>query len=133
VVAEVKRRSPSEGDLRPDLDPVGRARAYVAGGARALSVLTDEPFFGGSLADLAAVAAAVRVPVLRKDFIVDELQVLEARGTGASAVLLIVRALDPCSCATSPRPRGVGLGDGDRGACAARGRAGADAGATVVE
>ena len=95
VVAEVKRRSPSEGDLRPDLDPVGRARAYVAGGARAISVLTDEPFFGGSLADLAAVAAAVRVPVLRKDFIVDELQVLEARGAGASAVLLIVRALDP--------------------------------------
>ena len=94
VVAEVKRRSPSEGDLRGDLDPGDRARAYVSGGARAVSVLTDEAFFGGAVADLTAVAAAVRVPVLRKDFIVDELQVLEARAVGASAVLLIVGALD---------------------------------------
>jgi indole-3-glycerol phosphate synthase len=93
VVAEVKRRSPSAGELRSDLDAAGRARAYVAGGARAVSVLTDEPFFGGSMGDLAAVAAAVRVPLLCKDFIVDPLQVLEARGAGASAVLLIVRAL----------------------------------------
>jgi len=94
IVAEVKRRSPSEGDLRPDLDAESRARAYVAGGARAVSVVTDEAFFGGTLADLTAVARAVRVPVLRKDFIVDELQLLEARAAGASAVLLIVRALE---------------------------------------
>ena len=93
VVAEVKRRSPSEGDLRGDLDPAGRARSYVAGGARAVSVLTDETYFGGTLGDLAAVRAAVAVPVLRKDFILDELQLVEARGAGASAVLLIVRAL----------------------------------------
>ena len=93
IVAEVKRRSPSEGDLRPDLDAASRARAYVAGGARAVSVLTDDAFFGGTLADLNAVARAVGVPVLRKDFILDELQLLEARAAGASAVLLIVRAL----------------------------------------
>lgn len=110
VVAEVKRRSPSEGELRSDLDPAGCARAYVAGGARAVSVLTDEPFFGGSVADLAAVSAAVRVPLLRKDFIVDALQVLEARGAGASAVLLIVRALDAGQLRDlSAAARGVGL------------------------
>jgi indole-3-glycerol phosphate synthase len=93
VIAEVKRRSPSKGAIRADLDPVAHARAYVRGGAVAVSVLTDEAHFGGSLDDLAAVAAAVPVPVLRKDFIVDELQLLEARAAGASAVLLIVRAL----------------------------------------
>ncbi|HEY3279396.1 MAG TPA: indole-3-glycerol phosphate synthase TrpC [Gemmatimonadales bacterium] len=93
IVAEVKRRSPSQGAIRADLDPVAHAGAYVRGGAQAVSVLTDEAHFGGSLADLAAVAAAVAVPVLRKDFILDELQLLEARGAGASAVLLIVRVL----------------------------------------
>ena len=93
VIAEVKRRSPSQGTIRTDLDPVEHARAYVRGGAVAVSVLTDEAHFGGSLADLSRVAAAVPVPVLRKDFILDELQILEARAAGAAAVLLIARVL----------------------------------------
>jgi len=93
VIAEVKRRSPSQGTIRADLDPVTHAQAYVTGGAVAVSVLTDEPHFGGSLEDLAQVAAAVAAPVLRKDFILDELQIVEARGAGASAVLLIARIL----------------------------------------
>ncbi|MGH7606630.1 MAG: indole-3-glycerol phosphate synthase TrpC, partial [Gemmatimonadales bacterium] len=89
VVAEVKRRSPSQGSIRLDLDPVAHARAYARGGAVAISVLTEEPHFGGSLDDLARVVAALpAVPVLRKDFILDELQLLEARAAGASAVLL---------------------------------------------
>jgi len=95
LIAEVKRRSPSQGAIRTDLDPVEHARAYVRGGAAAVSVLTDEAHFGGSLEDLERVAAAVSVPVLRKDFILDELQIVEARAAGASAVLLIVRALPP--------------------------------------
>ncbi len=95
LIAEVKRRSPSQGTIRADLDPVAHAGAYAAAGASAISVLTDGPFFGGSLEDLHAVAARVRVPILRKDFILDELQVAEARAAGASAVLLIVRALSP--------------------------------------
>jgi len=95
VIAEVKRRSPSAGAIALGLDPAAHARAYAAGGAVAVSVLTDGPHFGGSLEDLEQVAAAVTIPVLRKDFILDELQLLEARGAGASAVLLIVRALTP--------------------------------------
>lgn len=95
VIAEVKRRSPSTGVIRDGLDPVAHAAAYARGGAVAISVLTDPGYFGGSLDDLRRVAAAVAVPVLRKDFILDELQLLEARAAGASAVLLIVRALDP--------------------------------------
>ncbi len=95
VIAEVKRRSPSAGTIRADLDPVAHARAYARGGAVAISVLTDEVHFGGSLDDLARVAGAVTVPVLRKDFILDELQLYEARAAGASGVLLIVRALEP--------------------------------------
>ena len=93
VIAEVKRRSPSAGTIREDLDAGDHARSYQRGGAVAISVLTDEPHFGGSLEDLACVAAAVSVPVLRKDFILDELQLCEARAAGASGVLLIVRAL----------------------------------------
>jgi indole-3-glycerol phosphate synthase len=93
VIAEVKRRSPSAGVIRDSLDAVGHARAYAAGGAMAVSVLTEEPHFGGSLADLEAVAAAVSVPVLRKDFLLDELQLVEARGAGAAGVLLIARVL----------------------------------------
>lgn len=94
VVAEVKRRSPSAGVIRGDLDPVAYASAYQAGGAVAVSVLTEEAHFGGSLEDLARVSRAVTVPVLRKDFIVDELQLFEARVAGAALVLLIVRALN---------------------------------------
>src|SRR3989449_3454302 len=93
VIAEVKRRSPSAGAIREDLDPARHAASYQRGGAVAISVLTDETYFGGSLDDLARVVQAVSVPVLRKDFILDELQLLEARVAGASAVLLIVRAL----------------------------------------
>jgi indole-3-glycerol phosphate synthase len=93
VIAEVKRRSPSAGPIAPGLDPVAHAVAYARGGAVAISVLTDQAHFGGSLDDLEHVARAVPVPVLRKDFILDELQLLEARAAGASGVLLIVRAL----------------------------------------
>jgi len=93
LIAEVKRRSPSQGAIRTVLDPIAHARAYVRGGAVAISVLTEEEHFGGSLDDLSRVAAAVSVPVLRKDFILDELQIMEARAAGASAVLLIVRIL----------------------------------------
>jgi indole-3-glycerol phosphate synthase len=95
IIAEIKRRSPSKGHLAPDLHAAERAAGYVAGGAAALSVLTEPERFGGSLDDLRDVAATVPVPVLRKDFIVDALQVYEARACGASAVLLIVRALAP--------------------------------------
>jgi indole-3-glycerol phosphate synthase len=103
VIAEVKRRSPSAGAIREDLDPVAHAVAYERGGARAISVLTDELHFGGSLADLARVARAVGLPVIRKDFILDELQLFEARAAGASAVLLIVRALAPDALAALAR------------------------------
>lgn len=95
LVAEVKRRSPSRGTIAPGLDPAAQAAAYEQGGAAAISVLTDGPYFGGSLEDLRQVAARVSRPVLRKDFILDERQVLEARAAGASAVLLLVRALPP--------------------------------------
>jgi len=95
LIAEVKRRSPSAGVIHASLDPPVHAAEYARGGAAAVSVLTDGPFFGGSLDDLAAVTGAISIPVLRKDFILDELQLVEARGAGASAVLLIVRALDP--------------------------------------
>jgi len=95
VVAEVKRRSPSAGSIREDLDPADRAERYARHGAAAISVLTDGPFFGGSVEDLRAAAARTAIPVLRKDFILDELQIVEARAARAAAVLLIVRALPP--------------------------------------
>lgn len=95
VIAELKRSSPSKGTLDASLDATARTRAYVSGGAAALSILTEPTRFGGSLADLRDVRAAVPVPLLRKDFITDEIQVLEARAYGASAVLLIARALEP--------------------------------------
>lgn len=97
LLAEVKHRSPSAGEIRADVNPVAVARGYEANGAAAISVLTDGPFFGGALDDLVAVRRAVDVPVLRKDFVVDPLQLWEARAAGADAVLLIVRILSDAS------------------------------------
>src|SRR5207244_10710979 len=95
VIAEVKKASPSRGVLADAVDPVALARTYASHGAAAISVLTDEKYFRGRLDDLRAVRAAVDVPLLRKDFTLDEYQLWEARAAGADAVLLIVAILEP--------------------------------------
>ncbi|HSD29382.1 MAG TPA: indole-3-glycerol phosphate synthase TrpC, partial [Vicinamibacteria bacterium] len=100
VVAEHKRRSPSRGAIREDLRPADVARAYEAAGAAAISVLTDEAFFGGRMAHLEEVRVATGLPVLRKDFVLDPWQVWEARAAGADAVLLIVAALSDADLAS---------------------------------
>jgi indole-3-glycerol phosphate synthase len=110
VIAECKRRSPSKGVLAADYDPVAIATAYERGGAAAVSVLTEPTFFDGSLEHLAAVRRAVRIPLLRKDFIVDEYQLLEAKANGADAVLLIVSALEQADLVRlQARAAGLGL------------------------
>ena len=111
VIAEVKRRSPSKGSINEGIVAPDRAAAYVRGGARAISVLTEPSRFGGSLDDLVAVAAAVEAPLLRKDFITAEVQLLEARAAGASAVLLIARGLAPAHLVDlAAQASAIGLG-----------------------
>jgi indole-3-glycerol phosphate synthase len=109
LIAEVKKASPSAGLIRPDFDPVWIAREYEAAGAACISVLTDEKFFQGSADHLRRVRAAVRLPLLRKDFIIDERQVLEAVEMGADAILLIARILDDPALR---RLHGLALGAG---------------------
>ena len=111
LIAEVKRASPSHGVLNADLDPASQAGTYARSGAAAVSVLTDEKYFRGSLDDLVSVRAAVTVPLLRKEFIVEEYQLWESRAAGADAVLLIVAALDQAD-ASRPHARGAGIGLG---------------------
>ncbi len=100
IIAEIKRASPSRGALADIADPAALATSYELGGASAISVLTESRKFGGSLADLEAVRASVSLPVLRKDFIAEPYQVLEARAAGADLVLLIVAALDQATLAS---------------------------------
>lgn len=94
IIAEIKKASPSKGLLSPDFNPGAQARSYFAGGAAALSVLTDRDFFQGSLSDLKMARSSAMVPVLRKDFTIDELDIIEAAGAGADAILLIAALLD---------------------------------------
>jgi len=112
VIGELKRRSPSKGDLAPELDPATTAKAYEAGGAAALSVLTDGPYFGGTVADLQTAREATALPVLRKDFTIDEVQVYEARAIGADAILLIVAALPDDALLAELHTLAIGLGLG---------------------
>lgn len=94
LICEVKRKSPSAGDISPGRDQVAVARDYEAGGAACISVLTDGPSFGGSLEDMVSVRNAISIPVLRKDFMVDPIQIVEARAAGADAILIIMGAVD---------------------------------------
>lgn len=109
LIAEIKRRSPSKGDLKPDLDPVTLARAYESGGARCLSVLTEPEFFSGSTEDLSLARSATTLPTLYKDFVLDPVQVVDARRAGADAVLLIVRMLGDDLAALVTEVRGAGM------------------------
>src|SRR5690349_11824038 len=109
VIAEVKRASPSRGDMAAIDDPAALAADYEAGGARVISVLTEQRRFGGSLDDLAAVRRAVRIPLLRKDFVVSTYQLWESRAHGADVVLLIVAALEQ-SVLESLHERALSLG-----------------------
>lgn len=110
LIAEIKKASPSKGVIRADFDPPALAKAYLGGGASALSILTDRQYFQGDLAYIGDVRRAVALPILRKDFIVDESQILEARIVGASAVLLIAAALEPAHMAELyGNARGLGL------------------------
>ncbi len=93
IIAEIKRSSPSKGVINADIDPANVARLYETGGAAAISVLTEPEFFGGSMDDLIFVRKTTQIPILRKDFIVDEFQIYEAAAAGADAILLIVAAL----------------------------------------
>jgi indole-3-glycerol phosphate synthase len=110
LIAEVKKASPSAGVIRADFEPISIARAYQAHGAACLSVLTDAPYFRGHLSYLARIRAAVVVPLLRKDFLIDEYQVVEARMAGADAVLLIAEILDDAALAALlARARSLGM------------------------
>jgi indole-3-glycerol phosphate synthase len=110
LIAEVKKASPSAQVIRADFDPIAIARIYQAHGAACLSVLTDTPFFHGHLSYLARIRASVAIPLLRKDFIVDEYQIIEARLAGADAVLLIAEILDDDAlCGLLDRARGLGM------------------------
>lgn len=110
VIAEVKRASPSAGAIADHVDPSEQARAYASGGAAAVSVLTEPTHFGGSLEDLRGVRRSVDLPILRKDFIVEEAQVLEARAAGADSILLITSCLDDDALGRLlARSRGLGM------------------------